>query len=280
MSVIEQINLFSSRYGKSISINNTTWRYYILGTGEPILWLTGGMRRAALGFAFMEKLAKNHVVIAPDYPPVHSIDDFFAGLDAILRTEKITSFVLGGQSYGGILAQAYLARNVHAVEKLILSSSGPVNAIGKAWSPMLNIVTAVMRILPEKMLKEKFSKELNKHINVQESERAEWLEIIRKIIQNDLTRSDVLSHFTVAVDILKKGIVTSAAYKNWTGRVIVLSAENDPTQRKSDLPRYEQLFNRPVKVLNLGKLGHTAALFDPDKYVDLLERELGLTILK
>ena len=222
----------------------------------------------------MEKLAKKHVVIAPDYPPVLSIVDLFAGLDAILQAENITSFILGGQSYGGILAQAYLAHKVDKVEKLILSSTGPVNAIGKAWSPVLNAITAFMRILPEKMLRQMFSKELNKHIDVPESERAEWLEIIGKIIQNDLTRFDVLSHFTVAVDIIKKGIVTPAAYRNWTGCVIVLSAENDPTQRKSDLPRYEQLFNRPVKVLNLGKLGHTAALFDPDKYVDLLEREL------
>ncbi len=32
-----------------------TWRYYRMGAGEPILWLTGGLRRAALGFAFMER---------------------------------------------------------------------------------------------------------------------------------------------------------------------------------------------------------------------------------
>jgi hypothetical protein len=56
MTISEQINRFSDQYGKSLSVNNTTWRYYRLGEGPPILWLTGGMRRAALGFAFMERL--------------------------------------------------------------------------------------------------------------------------------------------------------------------------------------------------------------------------------
>lgn len=55
----------------------------------------------------------------------------------------------------------------------------------------------------------------------------------------------------------------------------MLSAANDPTQRKEDLPRYERLFGRPVEVLDMGSLGHTAALFNPDQYVELLEQALG-----
>jgi hypothetical protein len=57
--------------------------------------------------------------------------------------------------------------------------------------------------------------------------------------------------------------------------VIVLSAENDPTQSKKDLPRYERLFGRPVEAVDMGGMGHTAALFDTDKYVTLLERALA-----
>ena len=100
MTIQEKIDSFSDRFGKSININNTTWRYYLLGTGSPIVWLTGGLRRAALGFAFMEQLAGHHTVIAPDYPPVQSIGEFMGALDTILRSEGITTFTLGGQSYG------------------------------------------------------------------------------------------------------------------------------------------------------------------------------------
>lgn len=73
MTILERMNIFSDRYGKNVSVNKTTWRYYRVGAGEPILWLTGGLRRAALGFAFMERLARCHLVIAPRLPA--SADD-------------------------------------------------------------------------------------------------------------------------------------------------------------------------------------------------------------
>jgi 6-phosphogluconolactonase/glucosamine-6-phosphate isomerase/deaminase len=93
-------------------------------------------------------------------------------------------------------------------------------------------------------------------------------------MQHDLSRADVVSHFAVVADLIRKGIVTPAAYQDWTGRIIVLCAENDPTQSKKDVPRYERLFGRGVEVLSMGNLGHTAALFSPDKYVELLEQVL------
>ncbi len=102
----EQAKEFSDRCGKDLVINHVTWRYYSLGAGAPILWLTGGLRRAALGFAFMERLAARHMVIAPDYPPVQTIDEFFIAFDAILEAEGVETLTLGGSSYGGLLAQA------------------------------------------------------------------------------------------------------------------------------------------------------------------------------
>lgn len=273
MTILEQMNHFSDRFGKKVVVNNATWRYYRVGAGAPILWLTGGLRRAALGFAFMERLATRHTVIAPDYPPLQTIDEFITAFDTILQTEGIDTFALGGQSYGGLLAQAYLAHKTKAVERLILSSTGPAD-YGKAWLPAEYVFIALARLLPEKTVKDLLTGELLKAITLPEAERAEWLEAINDVMQNDLSRADVVSHFAVAADLIRKGIVTPAAYQDWTGRIIVLSAENDPTQSKKDVPRYEKLFGRAVEVLNMGNMGHTAALFNPDKYVELLEQAL------
>ncbi|HEY7418924.1 MAG TPA: hypothetical protein VH593_27330 [Ktedonobacteraceae bacterium] len=86
----------------------------------------------------------------------------------------------------------------------------------------------------------------------------------------------MLSHFAVAADVIQRGLLTPAAYHHWQGRIIVLSAENDPTQRKQNLPRYEQLFGRAVHVVTMGNMGHTALLFFPDTYAALLEQALVL----
>jgi hypothetical protein len=56
--------------------------------------------------------------------------------------------------------------------------------------------------------------------------------------------------------------------------MIPLSDEDDPTQSKNDVPRYEGLSHRLVKVINLGQPGYIAALSDPDTYAALLERAL------
>jgi pimeloyl-ACP methyl ester carboxylesterase len=273
MNIMEQMNRFSERFGKQIVVNNTTWHYYRLGAGTPIFWLPGGLRRAAFGFAFLERLAMHHTVIAPDYLPVQTNDEYIAAFDAILEAEGIDSFALGGQSYGGGLAQVYLTHRVKSVERLILSSTGPGN-YPKTALPALNVFITLARFLPEKTLKRLMTRVMYKFLTVPEAETAEWREAINTLMQNDLSRADIVSHFAVAADRIYKDIVKPAAYQNWTGRVIVLSSENDPTQRKNNIPRYEQLLGRAVEMVNMGDLGHTSAFSNPGKYVEFLEQAL------
>jgi hypothetical protein len=64
------------------------------------------------------------------------------------------------------------------------------------------------------------------------------------------------------------------AFAGRYGKTIAVSAENDPTQSKKDIPRYERLFGRDVQVFSLGDMGHTALLFSPHAYVALLEQAL------
>jgi pimeloyl-ACP methyl ester carboxylesterase len=274
MILLEQMNDFSNRFGKIITVNQIPWRYYRAGAGAPIFWLTGGLRRAALGFGFMERLARQHTVIAPDYPPVKLLGEYMTAFDAILQAEEIDSFVLGGQSYGGLLAQAYLAHKTTAVSRLILSSSGPAN-YGQGWLPVEYAIIALARLLPEKRVKDMLAGGILKAITLPEAERLEWMDVIHTVMQNELSRADVISHFSVAADLIRQGVVTPAVYRGWEGRVIILSAENDPTQSRNDLPRYEKLFGCTVEVLGMGSMGHAAALFDPDKYVELIEQALA-----
>ncbi len=274
MTVLDSIQSFSAQYGRQISINGNPWRYYRLGSGAPVLWLTGGLRRAALGFAFMERLAAHHTILAPDYPPVRTIDDFMAAFDCILHAERVDHFALAGQSYGGMLAQAYLADRPDAVERLILSSSGPAD-FGRAWLPVDYLAIGLARILPERSVKGLLVGRLLRFVTLPEAERLEWQAAISTVLQDDLSRADVVSHFAVAADLIRKRIVSADAYRAWNGRVEVLSASNDPTQSKNDLPRFEQLFGRQVQFISMGEMGHTAALFNPERYASLLEQALA-----
>lgn len=274
MTIWQNMKRFSEKHSRKIVVGDKTWQYYCLGTGPPVLWLTGGLRRAAFGYSFLEKLSVHHLVIAPDYPPVLTIEAFNVAFDAILQVEGVRSVVLAGQSYGGMLAQAYLAHNPTAVERLILSSSRPAD-YGKAWLPVESACIALARLLPERSLKNMLAGGVLKLINGSESDRAEWSEALNHIMQDELTRADVISHFAVAADLIRKGSIKPAAYASWSGRITVLSAKNDPTQDKKDFPRYEKLFGRSVNVVNTGDMGHAGVLSDPDKYVELMDKVLN-----
>ncbi len=273
MTIWAQMKHFSGRFGKTVMVNHTAWHYCRLGAGTPIFLLPGGLRRASFGFAFLERLAARHTVIAPDYPPVQTMDEFFTAFDAILQTEGINTFALGGQSYGGLLAQAYLAHKTQGVERIILSSAGPAD-YGKAWLAANYAAIALVRLLPERTIKKLLTSALLKVIPQSEAARAEWVEALHEVMQNDLSRADVVSHFAVAADLIRKNLVTPAAYRSWPGRIIVLKADNDPTQSQRDFPRYERLFGRAVEVFDMGNLGHAAPIFNPDKYAELYEQTL------
>lgn len=273
MSILNEMKSFEQKHGKTILIDQKSWRYYRLGKGSPVLWLTGGLRRTALGYSFLEELAKKHTVIAPDYPVTRTIDEFIAAFDAILKVEKIDRFILAGQSYGSLLAQAYLALRSQDIELLVISSGGPAD-YGRAWLAADYLAMGLVRLLPEKRAKKMIFGGLLKALPLPEGERAEWLEAIQHILEQDLSRDDVYSHFGVAADLIKKRIVQPGAFENWHGRVIVLSAANDPTQSGQDLPGYERLLGRPVELVDLGDMGHAALLFDPLKFTGILEKAL------
>lgn len=198
-----------------------------------------------------------------------------AAFDEILRAESVDSVTLVGQSYGGMLAQAYLAHRPRAVQRLVLSSSGPTD-YGWPWLAVGKLFILLVHVLPEDALKKLASAGLTRLTHqLPQPNRAEMADVIRSVVRDELHRADLVSHFSVAADVIRTGIVSPTAFEGWRGEVVVLSAENDPTQSARDIPRYERLFGRRARVMSLGELGHVAPMVDPDRHAQLFERALG-----
>lgn len=272
--VLHAMEAFSEKHGRDLEVGSARWRYYALGQGPAVFWLTGGLRRSAFGFGFLERLARAHRVIAPDYPPVMTFPEMADGFDAILAAESVTRFALGGQSYGGLLAQGYLARRPDAVERLVLSSTGPAT-YGPLWALVDDLAIAMVRLLPERRVKRLLAAGFGKVITTPAGSEEAWRQAMEHVLVDDLSRDDVVSHFAVAASLIRSRQIDRRALAAWPGAVFVLTAENDPTQSPKDIPAYAALFGRQPVVLSLGTMGHTAALQDPEAYVDLLERALG-----
>jgi pimeloyl-ACP methyl ester carboxylesterase len=271
--ILVQMRCFSAAHGKELTVAGIRWRYYRLGSGPAVVWLTGGLRRAALGFAFLELMASRYTVLAPDYPPLRTVAEFDRGLSAILRAEGIGRFHLVCQSYGGMLGQCYLARHPGDVDRLVLSSTGPAD-YGRLWLPVAYLITAVLRVLPERRAKALLAGQLGRVLGTAE-DHEDWLAALRDTLDHDLTRADAISHFAVAADVIRARAVQAGAFQAWQGQAVALSAENDPTQNRKDQARYENLLGRPVEVISMGQAGHIACLLAPDQYVQWLEQALA-----
>lgn len=270
---LEQAARFADDHGRMVTSGGLTWRYYRLGTGPVIVWLTGGLRRAALGFALLEDLSSDHTVVALDYPPMRTIDEFVDALDTIRAVEGVERCVLVGQSYGGFLAQAYVAARPEGVEQLVLSSSGPAD-YGRGWLPVQYLFIGLVRVLPVRWVRKLLTRAALRVVTAPEADLAAWQDAIRRTV-DDLGRPDIVSHFAVPADVIRRRLVTPAAFRTWNGRAAMLVARNDPTQRPKDQTRLEALLGRPVRLVDLGDRGHTAMLADPRGYGALLRQALA-----
>ncbi len=271
--VLAEMRRFSAAHGKELPVGGIRWRYYRLGTGPAVVWLTGGLRRAALGFGFMELLASRYTVLAPDYPPLRTFGEFDRGLNAIVEAEGIGRFHLVGQSYGGMLAQSYLARHPAAVRQLVLSSTGPAD-YGRRWLPVEYLIIGLLRVLPERRVKTMLAGQLGKLLTTGPGQE-DWLAALGEVVGHDLTRADAVSHFALAADVIRTRAVRPGAFQAWQGQAVALSAANDPTQSRKDKARYQKLLGRPVEIISMGQAGHIACLLDPQQYVTWLEQALA-----
>ncbi len=274
MTILAEIDQFASQYKRKITVNGINWQYYCLGKGDPIFWLGGGLRRAAIGFDFLKRLAEKYFVITLDYSPVENIEAYVSVIDSIIETEGVSQFSIGCQSYGGLIAQAYLASKGNKVKKLVLSSTGPVEN-NRLWIPLLTACVKIFKIMPEKVAKNFFFGGLGKIITVPKGTKTAWVEALKNIITNELSKQDVVSHFAVGLDTIRNNKIKPDVFKGWTGTAVVLRSDNDPTQGKKDILLYSKLFCRPLKVISMGDMGHTALLSNPAKFTDFFEQALA-----
>jgi pimeloyl-ACP methyl ester carboxylesterase len=185
-----------------------------------------------------------------------------------------TRFALGGQSYGGLLAQGYLARRPEAVGRLVLSSAGPTTH-GPLWALVDDLAIGPGAAVPRAARKRLLAARLGKVITTPEGGEDEWLQAMEHVLVTDLSPNEPVSHFAAAASLIRSRQIDRQALASWPGAIFVLTAENDPTQSPKDIPAHAALFGSQRVVLSLGTMVHTAAQPNPDAYVELVEWALG-----
>ena len=139
-----------------------------------------------------------------------TIDEFVDALDTIRAAEGVERCVLVGQSYGGFLAQAYVAARPEVVEQLVLSSSGPAD-YSRGWLPVEYLFIGVVRVLPVRWVRTILLRKVRGIVSAPEADLASWQDAIRRTVDG-LGRPDIVSHFAVPADVIRRRLVTPAGF--------------------------------------------------------------------
>ena len=154
---------FNSRPLKSITVNNTEWRYYSGGKGDKTILLLHGMGGThSIWWQQILNLEQSYHVISYTLPvPVNNLNDVQEGIEAILKNENTTTFYALGSSMGGYITQYLMQKMPHRVEKVILANTFPPNDLQRVKNAGKS---KIIPFLPEVLVAKLANKQLNSSI--------------------------------------------------------------------------------------------------------------------
>ena len=215
---------------KRISFKGQDIEYICCGKGEQtMLFPPGGMGilPPEIAFRSISHFEREYRIIAPDIADVASIEDLCGALNLILDTEGAGSITVIGGSGAGICAQVYFQRNHDRVDSLVLFNTyAPKRERNKPWAYWL------IRLLPEPLLKSLFLKKSRKLTQADIPAQAEHRiafnrSLLVYFLSTQFDKKLLVSFFKLAMDFNRRGLAQPSGIDTWTGKTLVISAEDD-----------------------------------------------------
>lgn len=271
---MERFREFQSAHpSKRLGAAGAAWSYISCGEGAQALFIfPGGLRVADSMYAHIEMFAGDYHVLVPTYPAVRRLDAVIHGAVAILDAEGVSQANLLGQSYGGLVCQAFLQRFPGRARRVVLSGTAPL--ISVRWKvQLIHLLLPLATALPERMLMRIFRRLLTPMITTQAEARTFWDSYLADLMGNRLKKPDILSHLHTTRDAYMLYAGSEGESGQWQGDVMVIWGEDDHLNtergRHGMVSRYPQ-----AKIRVLAGCGHTAALSKPDEYAEVVRRFL------
>jgi pimeloyl-ACP methyl ester carboxylesterase len=219
--------------------------------------LTGALGQADFGFAAVERLGREFKVVAPDYPPVASLDELVAGLCAVLDAEGIARAHLLGGSFGGLAAQTLAFERPDRVASVVLSHTGPPRR-----APGAGVAVALLSAFPGRLLKSLFRRRVRSAVEVA---GPFWIAEFEAAVAR-LTKADIVSRTRLAAEFGRRyGAVPPTG--DDSRKVMILDSADDPLISARDRSRLRGLYPRAA-VHEFEGMGHLAAVLRPEAFAD------------
>jgi pimeloyl-ACP methyl ester carboxylesterase len=257
---------------KQLEYNRQMLEYLSCGKGERTILLPPGgfgILPPEYGFRSIIHFEKNYKVIAPDVSRVSHLDEAIEMLNRILDAEGIDTVIVVGGSGAGITAQSYFKRNFTRVEAMVL-----YNTFGPKKERNKRVGLWIIRIFPGFILRPlfmgKFSRLASAEIPSEAEERVGFnVALLKEMFSTKFNKKAMLSALKLAFEFNEKDTYKLEDFKEWKGKILVITAEDDPYFKDTDdlmknLPNTE-LYTFPKGV------GHMAPLIHTDKFFGMID---------
>jgi pimeloyl-ACP methyl ester carboxylesterase len=234
------------------------WSYRVAGAGgEGVLLLPGAIGSGEVYFPLLGHLADELRLVAIDYPVVSSLDEMLSGLAAILDAEGIERVALVGSSFGGMVAQSFLARFPGRTTRVVLAATGPPDperaARNEKWLARARYVPMPLFRLLMKLLIRKMLKRV-------ERDRELWSRFYRDAIDG-WRRARLLSQYRLAIEFDRRVRPPS----DFPGEMLLLEGSEDAVATKKSRDALKAAYPR-ARVHAFEGAGHGLSLERPDEW--------------
>lgn len=252
------------------TLDGIAWEYLAGGHGERALLLLPGAQGTGLSaWGNAEHFDSRFRWVAPSYPPLASMTELADGVVRLLDHLGIGQAAVLGGSYGGFVAQVLVRRHPDRVERLILSHTGPPRP---QRGQQIAAALRWLRLLPLFVLRSWYRRTML-GLLPDRPELALTRAYLEELIASELTREGLLAGYRRVVDFDRQRFAPGDL-DGWTGRILLLMADNDPATPEPVRRELQTLYPRAEVRLFQGS-GHATGVLQRKDYLAAMDELLG-----
>lgn len=224
---------------KHFDVEGKSVKYYSCGKGaHTILTFSGGHSGLETVYETVLGFEKEFRLVVVDISSFTSIPEFGFGVNRILGREGVGRVFVIGQSLSGVYSQIYFKSNYGNVDAMVLTNTfAPSRKKSRRWALIL------LRFFPFYLLKAVFKREMRKwspeaEIPTEAKERMQFKSaFMKQVVDQQFSKEFLMNAAKVVFQFHKDGEYTVENFKDWKGKILIISSKDDPCYKDLDILR-------------------------------------------
>jgi len=224
---------------RQIDVEGKSIKYYSCGKGEQtILTFSGGHSGLETVYETVLGFENDFRMVVVDISLFISPSEFSQGVNKVLEKEGVGRVFVTGQSLSGMYSQIYFKRNCDTVDAMVLTNTfAPSQKKSKKWGLTL------LRLFPFFLLKAIFKLEIRKwtpkaEIPTDAKEKMQFKSaFMKQVVDQQFSKGFLMNAADMAFQFHKDEEYTVEDFKDWKGKILIISSKDDPCYKDLDILR-------------------------------------------